>query len=163
MGDKGLAAPTPPVLAVRRAAKNGTIWRRKAASPCWTIDRGVIIGTLVYGLQGSEFDFDDRVLAHLQVVFTAKMRRRESFMFVWRDDPSVGDGRSAAWIDSSIPLYFRYSGGKQPVLNMEWLEEMSIAAGSTQGLVLGEEPGHEGEGVVRAHDNSMKRRDHPAN
>ena len=40
-------------------------------------------------------DFDDRVLAHLQLVIGAKLRRAESFYFSWRDDPAVGDGRSA--------------------------------------------------------------------
>jgi len=33
-------------------------------------------------------DFDDRVLAHLQLVIGAKLRRAESFYFSWRDDPA---------------------------------------------------------------------------
>ncbi len=35
-------------------------------------------------------DFEDRVLAHLQYVIGAKLRRRESFHFSWRDDASIG-------------------------------------------------------------------------
>ena len=52
-------------------------------------------------------DFDDRVLAHLQLVIGAKLRRHESFYFSWRDDPAVGDGRSTLWLHPTIPLYFK--------------------------------------------------------
>jgi hypothetical protein len=116
------------------------------------------MGSLIYGSASIEVQFDDRVLAHLQVVMSAKLRRGESFFFSWFDTPAVGDGRSAVWIDSSIPLYFRYSGSRQPSLNKAWLEEMAISAGSNQGLVLTEEPGGH-EGVHHSEDNSVKRKD----
>ena len=48
-----------------------------------------------------EIQFDDRVLAHVQIVMSAKLRRGENFFFSWRDSPAVGDGRSAIWIDAS--------------------------------------------------------------
>ncbi len=96
------------------------------------------MGSLIYGAGSIEMQFDDRVLAHLQVVLSAKLRRGESFFFSWL--PPVGDGRNAVWIDSGIPLLFRYSAGSQPDLNKAWLEEMTIAAGSNQGLVLMPEP-----------------------
>jgi len=115
------------------------------------------MGSLIYGSASIEVQFEDRVLAHLQVVMSAKLRRGESFFFSWFDTPAVGDGRSAVWIDSSIPLYFRYSGSRQPSLNKAWLEEMAISAGSNQGLVLTEEPGN--EGVLHSEDNSVKRKD----
>lgn len=98
------------------------------------------MGSLIYSTNSIEIQFDDRVLAHLQVVFSAKLRRGESFFFSWFDDPTVGDGRSAAWIHPAIPVYFRYSGSRPPVLNKVWLEDMAVAAGSNQGLVLQEEP-----------------------
>jgi hypothetical protein len=118
------------------------------------------VGALIYGTPAAEFEFDDRILAHLQVVFGAKLRRGESFMFSWQDSPTVGNGRSAAWIDPAIPLYFRYSGGRVPVLNREWLEALSEAAGSSQGLVLFSETDPKEAG--RADDNSIKRKDHPS-
>ena len=37
--------------------------------------------------------FDDRVLAHLQVVIWAKLRRGESFSFTWTDSQRGGMGR----------------------------------------------------------------------
>ena len=112
------------------------------------------MGSLIYGSAAIEVQFEDRVLAHLQVVMSAKLRRGESFFFSWFDTPAVGDGRSALWIGPAIPLYFRYGGSRPPTLNKTWLEEMAIAAGSNQGLVLVEEPG---EGPVHSEDNSVKR------
>lgn len=49
-------------------------------------------------------DFDDRVLAHIQLVIGAKLRRGESFYFSWRDDPLVGGGRSTVWVLSLIHI-----------------------------------------------------------
>lgn len=113
------------------------------------------MGTLIYGDANIEVQFEDRVLAHLQLAIGAKLRRKESFFFSWRDDPKVGDGRSAVWVDPSIPLYFKYSGGRSPLINREWLEMMASAAHSPQGLMLMDEPVPNGANG-RATDNSMK-------
>jgi hypothetical protein len=113
------------------------------------------MGSIIYGPSSIEFAFDDRVLAHLQVVMSAKLRRNECFFFSWFDDPSVGDGRSAAWISPSIPIYFRYSGSRPPQLNREWLEVLTISAGSNEGLLLHHEP--DAEGLIHSSDNSVKR------
>ncbi|THG32451.1 ATP-dependent DNA ligase [Glaciibacter flavus] len=98
------------------------------------------MGILYYGTPAAEFTFDDRVLAHLQVVFSAKLRRHESFFFSWTDGVDLGSGRRALWVSDSIPLYFRFNGSRAPLLNRQWLDELAASAASTQGLVLGEEP-----------------------
>ncbi|MEJ3405391.1 ATP-dependent DNA ligase [Rathayibacter sp. YIM 133350] len=98
------------------------------------------MGTLYYGATATEFTFDDRVLAHLQVVFSAKLRRRENFFFSWTDGVELGSGRRALWISDSVPLYFRFNGSRTPVLNRQWLDDLAVSAASTQGLVLGAEP-----------------------
>ncbi len=118
------------------------------------------MGSLIYGVSGIEISFDDRVLAHLELVINAKLRRRESFMLSWRDSPDVGDGRSSIWLDTAIPLYFRYSGSRVPLIDKDWLEELVVEAGSTRGLVLSEDPAT--DEPVTARDNSVKRKDHPA-
>ncbi len=118
------------------------------------------MGSLLYGMTGVEVAFDDRVLAHLEIVINTKLRRRESFMLSWRDSASVGDGRSSIWLDTAIPLYFRYSGSRMPLIDKEWLEELMAQSSSNRGLVLGDDPAT--EQMVRAQDNSMKRKDHPA-
>lgn len=98
------------------------------------------MGKLLYG-QAIEVVFDDRVLAHLQLVIGLKLRRDESFFFSWRDEQAIGDGRSVIWLDPAIPLVFRYNGGRMPKINREWLEALTLSSNSSQGLQLTEEVG----------------------
>jgi hypothetical protein len=98
------------------------------------------MGKLLYGDSGIEIDFEDRFLTHLQIVIGAKLRRRESFFFSWKDDPSVGDGRSSIWLDASIPLYFKYFGSKVPLINREWIETLTQSSNSGRGLEFVPEP-----------------------
>jgi hypothetical protein len=74
-------------------------------------------------------------------VIGAKLRRHEGFFFSWRDDPSIGDGRSSIWLETSIPLYFRFSSPERHQLNREWLEQLTLSANHTQGMYLLPEPG----------------------
>lgn len=99
------------------------------------------VGKLIYGDTTVTIELDDRTLAHLQVVISAKLRRGEGFFLSWNDPASVGDGRGSVWLDSSIPLYFRFRKSDRGELNREWLEDLSIAANHPQGLRLTEEPG----------------------
>jgi hypothetical protein len=98
------------------------------------------VGKILYGESGTEITFDDRDMAHLQLVFGAKLRRRESFFFSWKDDPATGQGRNSIWLDAAIPLYFRYEDGKAPAINREWLELLTISANSAQGMQYISEP-----------------------
>ncbi len=67
------------------------------------------MGTLIYGDSGLIVDFDDRVLAHLQIVIGAKLRRHEGFFFTWKDDLAGREGEKyhlAAELDSpAFPLF----------------------------------------------------------
>jgi hypothetical protein len=49
------------------------------------------MGKLVYA-GTTEIGFEDRVLAHLQIVIGLKLRRKEGFFFSWRDDQASGTG-----------------------------------------------------------------------
>jgi hypothetical protein len=91
------------------------------------------MGTLSYDRVVVEFD--DRILTHLQVVIVQKLRRGESFLFSWRNASEVGDGRSSAWLNPAIPLYFRFTGGHAPSLNPEWIAQLTRSANSSQGLI----------------------------
>ena len=93
-------------------------------------------------------DFDDRVLAHIQMVIGAKLRRGESFYFSWQDDPAVGDGRSTIWLNPGIPLAFKYFGGRAPKLNRDWIESLMVSANSAGGLQLVPEPKPTGSSVT---------------
>ena len=85
-------------------------------------------------------DFDDRVLAHLQVVIGAKQRRGESFSFTWKDDVSVGDGTTSVWIHPRCTIAYKFYGGRKPVINRAWVEQMMLTANSTKGLFVTAEP-----------------------
>lgn len=85
-------------------------------------------------------DLDDRALAHLQVVITTKLRRGESFLFTWKDDASIGDGRTSVWLHPSANLVFKYYGSRRPALNPAWVEALAHVANSMHGLYLCPEP-----------------------
>lgn len=92
------------------------------------------MGSLTY--DGLVIQFEDRVLAHIQIAIVQKLRRGESFLLSWRDSDSVGDGRSSVWLGPAIPLYFKFTGGHTPTINREWLAHLSESADSSQGLVV---------------------------
>jgi len=98
------------------------------------------MGKLVYGSQAAELEFDDRALFHVQIVIANKLRRGESFMLSWKNDPSLGEGRSTVWIDRAIPLHFKFHGSKVPTVNPAWLERLTESANSPAGLVMMAEP-----------------------
>ena len=100
------------------------------------------MGRFTYGPKITA-DFDDRVLAHLQAVIAAKVRRGESFMFTWIDDDSTGDGRTTVWINPTASMGFKFFGKRPPQINREWIEELMLSANSVTGLHIVPEPnGH---------------------
>ncbi|MFP3464124.1 ATP-dependent DNA ligase [Leifsonia sp. SIMBA_070] len=94
------------------------------------------MGTLFYGAGRLAITFDDRVLAHLQLAVSTKLRRQETFMLNWRDNESVGDGRSAVWIGPQTDLHFKYSGSRLPEINPEWVSALVVSASTPLGLQL---------------------------
>jgi hypothetical protein len=97
------------------------------------------VGTLTYDSKLTA-NFDDRVLAHLQVVIWAKLRRGEQFSFTWSEPGRNGLGRTSIWISSNTSLAFEYYGSKPPALNRQWVEALSKSANSPAGLHLLPEP-----------------------
>lgn len=96
------------------------------------------MGVLQY--DDEEFDFDDRVLVHLQIVISTKLRRRENFFLSWSQPIERGSGRHAIWIDNGLPLHFFYNGSRPASINREWLEQLLLASSQAGGLQLSEEP-----------------------
>jgi hypothetical protein len=97
------------------------------------------VGKLIYD-STTAVDFDDRLLAHLQIVIGGKLRRNESFYFSWRDDQDVGDGRSVIWMHPALPLRYKYVGGRMPMINRAWIDELTRSANSAGGLMVSPEP-----------------------
>lgn len=92
------------------------------------------MGTLQY--DGVLVEFDDRLLAHLQIVIVQKIRRGESFLMSWRDSIETGNGHSAIWIHPTQNLYFKFSGSRSPAINQDWLEQLLLSANSSRGLLV---------------------------
>jgi hypothetical protein len=99
------------------------------------------MGSLVYATgRPDAIHFDDRTLAHLQIVIGAKLRLRQSFFFSWLDSVDIGGGRGSIWLDATIPLAFSYAKSERQRINREWLELLMASANSSVGLQLMAEP-----------------------
>ena len=85
-------------------------------------------------------DFEDRLLAHLQLVIGAKIRRGESFHFTWKDDQSIGDGRTTVWVHPRVSVVYKFYGSKRPVINRAWVDALMSTANSPTGLYVVPEP-----------------------
>ncbi len=97
------------------------------------------MGSMTY--DGTVVSFDDRTLTHLQIIIVNKFKKQESFLMSWKDDRAVGDGRASAWLSPSIPLYFKFLGGRVPDINEEWLHTLGQSAESSTGLIVTAEDG----------------------
>jgi hypothetical protein len=97
------------------------------------------MSVLIYNT-AAEYEFDNRALAHIQIVIGAKLRRNESFYFSWDIPPARGSGRVTIWIHPAIPLSYRYGGSRPPVINRLWIEALMASANSASGLFLIPEP-----------------------
>jgi hypothetical protein len=117
------------------------------------------MGSLVY--ESMAFEFDDRLLAHLQIVIVNKLRRGESFVMSWRVSADAGSGRAAIWMHPSLPLYFEFGGSRVPSINREWLGRLANSADSSLGLIVVGEDGtapEAGKAVPLGHNRSSQLR-----
>jgi hypothetical protein len=117
--------------------------RAETQQSAFIVESGHIVGKLLYSSTAMEIGFEDRALAHLQLVIGVKLRRGENLFFSWKNKINVGSGRSSIWIEPSIPLYFKFSGSQHPVINRAWVELLTESAYSSAGLIYHAEPGTE--------------------
>jgi hypothetical protein len=117
------------------------------------------MGTLQY--DGVLVEFEDRLLAHLEIVIVQKIRRGESFLMSWRDAAETGDGHSAIWIHPTHNLYFKFMGSRNPAINEEWLEQLTLSANSPRGLLVMRE-GSKAEAPTNADVTEAKPANKPA-
>ncbi|MCM6764119.1 ATP-dependent DNA ligase [Rathayibacter sp. ZW T2_19] len=97
------------------------------------------MGRLFYD-SSTEADFEDRLLAHLQVVIGAKLGKGERSYLSWKDGSGSGNGRTAIWLHPAIPLRFTYFGGRAPAINPEWIRRLLQDSYTAQGLRITAEP-----------------------
>jgi hypothetical protein len=100
------------------------------------------MGKFIYGIPNVEVEIEDRLLAHLKVVITSKLRRNEGFTFTWQNTDGDDTTHSSVWLDEGIPISFEIGGPHDPPLNREWLEELNRSANSAGGLKPTPEPSH---------------------
>ena len=97
------------------------------------------MGSLYYGGAGDPIEIPERLLAHIKVVITAKLRRNEKFTLSWRE-PFPGGGRSTIWLDPSIPLRFVFASPDPETLDPAILRTLADEASSSRGLVIDLDP-----------------------
>jgi hypothetical protein len=94
-----------------------------------------MMGNLVYGDAQFDIELDDALLAHLQIVIGAKLRRNESFYFSWTAESSTGPRKNTIWLQHSIPLRYHYSDDSTHPIDRDLLERLAAAANTSNGLV----------------------------
>ncbi len=94
------------------------------------------MGTLYYGAARTPISVDDRLLAHLKVVATSKLRRNEPFLVSWDEPTENGSGRGSVFIHPTCDLIYRFDGSRPAELDQELLESMATESMSNRGLVI---------------------------
>lgn len=93
------------------------------------------MGHLFYGTSTEPIRIPDRLLSHLKVVSTTKLRRSESFTLTWTHVDGT-PGRSTVWLQPAIPLRFVFDAAEPQSLNAAALKDMADMANSSAGLVI---------------------------
>jgi hypothetical protein len=91
------------------------------------------MGTFKY--DGTVTNFDDIVLAHLQIAILQKLRRQESFSLSWLD-PTAEGGRTVIWLHASVVISFHYSAPDPGPIDRAWTEKLILAAGTPAGMFV---------------------------
>ena len=77
---------------------------------------------------------DDRTLAQVQVVILDKLRRNESFFFLWNISPELGGGRTSVWLNPAISLRSHYDTSRPVPFNPTWIDRLRRSANTERGL-----------------------------
>lgn len=93
------------------------------------------MGHLFYSTSTEPIRIPDRLLSHLKVVATTKLRRSESFTLSWTHVDGT-PGRSTLWLQPAIPLRFVFDSAEPESLNAATLKDMADMANSSAGLVV---------------------------
>ncbi|KTR82624.1 DUF7882 family protein [Leucobacter chromiiresistens] len=91
------------------------------------------MGNLIHG--GREYEFEDRLLAHLQFVIGQKLKKQECFFLSWHKPHDQGDGRLSIWLSPYATVAFRFSGSRDPELSKVWVRALNALAHTPRGLV----------------------------
>ncbi|MGW9019858.1 DUF7882 family protein [Leucobacter chromiiresistens] len=93
----------------------------------------LLIGYLKHG--GREYEFEDRLLAHLQFVIGQKLKKQECFFLSWHKPHDQGDGRMSVWLSPYVTVAFHFSGSRDPELSKVWVHALNALAHTPRGLI----------------------------
>lgn len=96
------------------------------------------MGKLYYGSESTPAVIPDRLLAHIKVVATTKLRRGESFTLSWRHTGDEPGGKTSLWMQPAIPLRFVFDSAEPDEIDPKYLKELAESAYSNAGLVIDE-------------------------
>lgn len=116
----------------------------------------------VFHYDGRGFPMEDRLLAHLQVLISLKLRRGENFFLTWLDAPAAGSGRYSVWVDNGVPILFEFENSRIPAINREWIETLTASAGTNFGLQVTPEGELEAVSIPEETDRSVAGSEAPA-
>ncbi|WP_375389121.1 ATP-dependent DNA ligase [uncultured Amnibacterium sp.] len=102
---------------------------------------------------GEAVEFDDRVLAHLQIVLVQQFRAGQPVLLSWLDPLSEGDGRSAIWLTPAAILHFKFTGSRSPSIDRQWLDNLGRSASSGPGIIVTNDHGE----LIRATSHHLIR------
>lgn len=94
------------------------------------------MGTLFYGGAAEPVHIEDRLLAHLKVVISTKLRRNECFTLSWVHQEGDTPGRSTLWMHPAIPLRFVFDAREPAELRSDWIVALANSASSSGGISL---------------------------
>ena len=115
------------------------------------------MGTLKY--DDVSVEFDDRLLAHLEIVIVQKLRRQEAFLMTWQHTDGIEGGRSGIWLHANSSLMFRFDGKDKVLVDHDWLAALMVSANSPMGLVVS---GDDGSMRHPSHDDHTHEHDQQA-
>jgi hypothetical protein len=92
------------------------------------------------------FEFDDELLAHVQALLTAKLKRNEPFFMWWSLPREQGSGRVSLWMHPSVPVMFEFRRVARYQLEGQLLNELALGSASAFGLDMSEHTQRTGSG-----------------
>jgi hypothetical protein len=94
------------------------------------------MGLLYYGAEAQPIEMPDRILAHVKVVATTKLRRNESFTMTWKHPDGGPAGRTSVWMQPAIPLRFVFASAEPETLDPDYLRTLANAAAGSGGMMI---------------------------
>ena len=94
------------------------------------------MGTLHFGSTRTPLHLDDRLLAHLEIVITSKLRRGEGLLLWWVQPGDDTPRRGACWITSATELLYLFDSVDVVAIDRDELERLSVESNSSRGIQL---------------------------